>query len=93
MREVNFRAELQLEPCKWSRIEIEFLLRFYPKYKEGNLDTTAGFIRGHLHNRTMIAISNKYWSIMGSEKKEKIAKNQFEFDFYRKKLELKKERL
>ena len=83
---IQFRAELQPKPKKWERNEIMFLLKYYPMYKSGNLRYNAGVIRGHLQNRTMAAISKKYWEIMGSDRKPRTNVNQFRFDFDQEKI-------
>jgi len=78
---VEMRANLQPEAQKWSDIEIRFLLRFYPQYKNGDRNMTSSTLRSHLKSRTMSAISKKYWSIMGSDRKEKIDIHQLQFNF------------
>lgn len=83
---VELKANLQPKPTKWTEVEIQFLLKYYPRYKENDLRITTGVLRGHLQNRTMSAISKKYWSIMGCEHKEKIELNQLEFSFKRQQL-------
>ena len=86
MTEIKLQANLQPIPKKWAEVEINFLLKFYPLYKNGSLKYNASFLRGNLKSRTMSAISKKYWSICGSIHKQRTNINQRLFDFAQDKL-------
>jgi len=86
MTEVILQANIQPEPRQWTKVEINFLLKFYPLYKAHSHKYNASFLRGNLQNRTMAAISKKFWTICGSEHKPKYDINQEHFDFAQDKI-------
>lgn len=48
---------------KWEPFEEALMLRLYPKYKQGSI--TAQVLRHSLKERTIAAISKKYWTFEG----------------------------
>ncbi len=86
MQEIQLRARIQNKSQKWDKVEVDALLKYYPLYKSGNQRYSPGVLRGMLKSRTMSAISKKYWSIMGSEHKQKDNIQQVKFDFLQEKL-------
>lgn len=86
-RTIEFQGGQRKVNQEWTPVEVLFLLKYYPKYKSGNSNYQAGWIRGHLKGRSMNAISNKYWSYLGTTKTEEINPNQSVMPFLFDKLE------
>lgn len=86
MRMLDLKANYFQTPKEWTQVEIAFLIKYYPLYKQGSTKWTASTLRGNLQSRTMSAISKKYWSIMGSTITPNEDINQNKFDFAQEKL-------